>query len=75
MACSKFAFLCSPVTGHPIAFPQLLGGVERDADGRIIGARSLLSIWMTHVNFSQVNMDDAGNIAGTSDWVSFPIDT
>ncbi|KAL0275927.1 UNVERIFIED_CONTAM: hypothetical protein PYX00_003640 [Menopon gallinae] len=62
----------SPVYGHPTSFPELLGGVKTDERGRIISARTLLSVWMTHVNFSQVDMDETGNVAGTGDWVSGP---
>lgn len=57
------------MTGHTITFPALLGGITRDETGKIIAARSLISVWMTHVNFSMVNMDETGNSAGTSFWV------
>jgi len=62
-------FYFSPVTGHPISFGELLGGVVKDDEGKIIRARSVLSVWMTHVNFSEVDMDATGNTAGTNDWV------
>ncbi|KAK6641750.1 hypothetical protein RUM44_013465 [Polyplax serrata] len=62
----------SPVYGHPTDFKSLLGDVVKDKRGRIISAGSLLSVWLTHVNYSQVNMDETGNSAGTSDMVSGP---
>lgn len=55
--------------GHPTDFKSLLGDVVKDKRGRIISAGSLLSVWLTHVNYSQVNMDETGNSAGTSDMV------
>lgn len=59
----------SPIYGHPTSFPELLGGLETDERGKIVSAKALLSVWLTHVNFSQVNMDETGNVAGTGDWV------
>lgn len=62
----------SPVYGHPTEYEALLGDVKRDEDGKVISAGSLLAVWLTHVNFSAVNMDETGNDAGTSDWVTGP---
>ena len=58
----------SPVTGHDINYVHLLGGIERDEEGRIVKAKALLSLWMLYVNFSDVNSDKIGNVAGTEDW-------
>ncbi|XP_055549152.1 patched domain-containing protein 3-like [Wyeomyia smithii] len=60
----------SPVTGHTVDFTELLGGVERDWSGRIVSASSVKTNWMLHVNFSEVDLDVSGNIAGTEDWVT-----
>lgn len=60
----------SPVTGHTIDYSDLLGGIERDESGRIVGATSLVSHWMVHVNYSEVDADVSGNAAGTEDWVT-----
>ncbi|XP_058824384.1 NPC intracellular cholesterol transporter 1-like [Topomyia yanbarensis] len=60
----------SPVTGHTVDYSELLGGVERDWSGRIVSATSLMSNWMLHVNYSEVDHDVSGNIAGTEDWVT-----
>lgn len=60
----------SPVTGHTIDYSELLGGIERDESGRIISATSLVSHWMVHVNYSEVDADVSGNAAGTEDWVT-----
>lgn len=51
------------------SYERLLGGVTRNGTGHIIAAKSLTSFWMTHVNFSAVDMDKTGNMAGTAEWV------
>lgn len=57
------------VTGHETNFTAVLGGVVRDASsGRIISARSLLTNFYLHLNFSEINLDRVGNAAGTEDW-------
>jgi hypothetical protein len=55
----------SPETGHVAKFTTMLGDTKVDANGKIIAARSLLSSWMLHINFSDVNSDKLGNMAGT----------
>lgn len=60
----------SPVTGHTIDYSELLGGIARDESGRIVSANSLVSHWMVHVNYSEVDADVSGNAAGTEDWVT-----
>lgn len=51
-------------------YVNLLGGVERNATGHIVKAESLQNLWMVTVNFSAVDMDKSGNLAGTADWIS-----
>ncbi|KAG7201439.1 hypothetical protein KM043_004199 [Ampulex compressa] len=58
----------SPTMGHPMDFTELLGGVTKDEQGRIIAAKAVRSQWMVYVNFSNVDMDKNANNAGTSDW-------
>ncbi|XP_055603663.1 protein patched homolog 3-like [Uranotaenia lowii] len=60
----------SPVTGHTVDYSDLLGGVQRDWQGRIVSAKSIISNWMIHVNYSEVDSDVSGNAAGTEDWVT-----
>lgn len=59
----------SPTTGHETDFVHLLGGIERNSTGHIVSAKSLLTHWMVYINFSTVDHDKNGNIAGTEDWV------
>lgn len=61
----------SPVTGHPTDFVALLGGVERDSEGLVISAKSLLTTWMLHINFSEVDSNKLGNMAGTEEWATY----
>ncbi|RZC34597.1 patched domain-containing protein 3-like [Asbolus verrucosus] len=51
-------------------YEVLLGGIERNETGHIVGAKSLQNFWMVLVNFSTVDMDKTGNYAGTADWAS-----
>lgn len=60
----------SPVLGHDMEYVSSLGGVERNNDGKIISAKSIILIWFLHVNFSSVDMQKTGNNAGTEVWVS-----
>lgn len=59
----------SPTLGHPMNYTELLGGIMRDELGRIISAKAVKTEFVTHVNFSNVNLDKIGNDAGTADWV------
>lgn len=59
----------SPMFGNLKSYEALLGGVTRNASGFITAAKSLHSFWMTHVNFSSIDMDKSGNMAGTAEWV------
>ncbi|XP_058809233.1 NPC intracellular cholesterol transporter 1-like isoform X2 [Phymastichus coffea] len=58
----------SPTLGHPMNFSQLLGGVVTDDKGRIVSAKVVKTQWMVHINFTEANMDEMGNDAGTADW-------
>nr|XP_003706373.1 PREDICTED: Niemann-Pick C1 protein-like [Megachile rotundata]XP_012147953.1 PREDICTED: Niemann-Pick C1 protein-like [Megachile rotundata] len=60
----------SPTLGHPLNFIELLGGVTKDEEGRIISARAVKTQWPVHVNFTNVDMDTYGNDAGTADWAT-----
>lgn len=55
--------------GNLKSYQALLGGVTRNSSGYITAAKSLHSFWMTHVNFSSIDMDKSGNMAGTAEWV------
>ncbi|KAF5289919.1 hypothetical protein FQA39_LY14928 [Lamprigera yunnana] len=59
-----------PVLGNLRNYERLLGGVQRNKSGHIISARSLHAHYTVYVNFSAVDMDKAGNMAGTADWAS-----
>lgn len=54
-------------------YEKLLGGIVRDPVGDIVSAKSVLSVWVTDVNFTLVDMDEAGNEIGTADWVCLKI--
>ncbi|XP_076629861.1 patched domain-containing protein 3 [Colletes latitarsis] len=60
----------SPTLGHPLNFTELLGGITRDEQGRIISARAVKTQWAVHINFSKVDMDNFGNDVGTADWAT-----
>lgn len=62
----------SLTTGHEANFQHLLSGVETN-DTHIIAATGILSHWMVYVNFSQVDHEKVGNMAGTEDWVCLHI--
>ncbi|XP_066155032.1 patched domain-containing protein 3-like [Euwallacea fornicatus] len=51
-------------------YKDLLGGVVRNETGHIIKATAIENQWFLLVNFSSVDMDKAGNIAGTREWAS-----
>lgn len=61
----------NPESGHAANFVSLLGGIERDNEGLIVSAKSLISSWMLHINFSEVDSTKLGNIAGTEDWATY----
>lgn len=60
----------SMTTGHKMNATNLLGDIKRNEAGEIIGAGSLITQWFVHVNFSEVDHEKHGNIAGTENWVS-----
>lgn len=59
----------SLTTGHKMNVTSLLGDIKRNEMGEIIGAGSLITQWFVHVNFSEVDQEKHGNIAGTENWV------
>ncbi|XP_074095417.1 patched domain-containing protein 3 isoform X1 [Cotesia typhae] len=63
----------SPTLGHPMNFTELLGGVVIDDAGKIVSAKALKTHWMLHVDFKKINMNDAGNDVGTSDWATVDV--
>lgn len=50
-------------------YKDLLGGIETDSSGKIVKAKAITNIWWVNINFSTVDMDKVGNMAGTADWV------
>lgn len=61
----------SPETGHAAEFVSLLGGIETNSSGFIMTAKSLLTTWNLHINFSEVDSTKLGNMAGTEDWATY----
>ncbi|KAG5871007.1 hypothetical protein JTB14_006974 [Gonioctena quinquepunctata] len=51
-------------------YVDLLGGVVRNESGHIVSATAIQNIWYLNVNFSAIDMDTAGNDAGTAFWAS-----
>ncbi|KAM3967251.1 LOW QUALITY PROTEIN: patched domain-containing protein 3-like [Aphomia sociella] len=63
----------NPVTGHPMNYTELFGGVQQDENGDIVSAKSVMLTWYTVVNMSAVDMNEVGNLVGTEQWVSKPL--
>lgn len=61
----------NPETGHAADFLSHLGGIKRNREGLVIGAKSLLTSWMLHINFTEVDSTKLGNMAGTEDWATY----
>lgn len=59
----------SAYSGHHSNFSELLGDIKRNSSGHIVAASALMSHWFVYLNFSNVDHDNAGNAAGTEDWV------
>lgn len=59
----------SPTLGHPVNYSELLGGITRDEQGRIVGAKVVKTQWVVHINFTKIDMNEMDNDAGTADWV------
>ncbi|CAG9837321.1 unnamed protein product [Diabrotica balteata] len=49
---------------------DLLGMVEKNETGHIVGAKALYNYWYLTKNFSAIDMEKVGNMAGTSDWAT-----
>lgn len=62
------------VSGHETNFLSMLGGVEKNAsNNEVISAKSLLLSFYLHLNFSEVDVNKVGNLAGTEDWATINI--
>lgn len=61
------------VTGHEMNFTRLLGGVEKDSEGHIVSAKSLMTMFNLHLNFSDLKINEVGNTAGTESWTTVNI--
>ncbi|XP_055387683.1 patched domain-containing protein 3-like isoform X2 [Condylostylus longicornis] len=60
----------SPVTGHMTDFSELLGGIERNEKGEIIGAKAIIIQWFINLNLEDVEKQKMGNMAGTESWIT-----
>jgi predicted RND superfamily exporter protein len=60
-------------TGHQMDLASMLGGVEKDSNGKIISAKSILTVFNLHLNFSEIDLNRVGNAAGTEDWATVDI--
>lgn len=69
-AINQNEIIISPTTGHETNFQQLLGNIRRNESGHIIAASSIMTFWMAYVNFTNVDHDKIGNLAGTEDWTT-----
>ncbi|XP_050309697.1 protein patched homolog 1-like [Anthonomus grandis grandis] len=58
------------IFGKLKSYEHLLGDVERNETGHIIKAKAIENYWLLLVNFSSVDMNKAGNMAGTGEWAS-----
>lgn len=58
------------IFGKLKSYEDLLGGVIKNESGHIIKATAIENYWLLLVNFSSVDMDKAGNMAGTGEWAS-----
>ncbi|KAH1013969.1 hypothetical protein HUJ04_002883 [Dendroctonus ponderosae] len=58
------------IFGKLKSYDHLLGGIVRNETGHIISAKAIDNYWLLLVNFSSVDMNKAGNMAGTGEWAS-----
>ncbi|KPJ02850.1 Patched domain-containing protein 3 [Papilio xuthus] len=63
----------NPISGHAVDYSKLLGGIKYNNTGHIVSAESVLFTWYTHVNMSDEDMNEAGNLVGTEDWQSIQL--
>lgn len=63
------------ISGHETNFLSMLGGVEKNAsnNNEVILAKSLLVSFHLRLNFSEVDVNKVGNLAGTEDWATINI--
>lgn len=55
----------SAVFGFPTNFTEMLGGVERDSKGMVIGAKAARQLWVTRINLTAVSAGDFADDSGT----------
>lgn len=60
----------SPYSGMQKDFSEYLGGVERDSNGMIISATSILSSYKIFGNYSEMNPDKVFEDSGLGSWAS-----
>ncbi|KAK8393963.1 hypothetical protein O3P69_006275 [Scylla paramamosain] len=55
----------SAVFGFPTNFTEMLGDIERDSRGRVIGAGATRQLWVTRINRTAVSVGDFVDDTGT----------
>ncbi|CAG4991956.1 unnamed protein product [Parnassius apollo] len=63
----------NPISGHPVDYTKLLGGIKYNSTGHIVSAEALLFTWYTQVNMSDEEMNEVGNLVGTEEWQSISL--
>lgn len=58
------------VTGFEFNPDRQLGGIERDALGKVTKATSMLISWVIRLNYSDIDLQKNGNNGGTEDWIT-----
>ncbi|XP_037793998.1 NPC intracellular cholesterol transporter 1 homolog 1b-like [Penaeus monodon] len=59
----------SAVFGFPLNATKFLGGIERDADGLIVKARTAMHLWFTKVNRTAIELGEYLNDGGSGSQV------
>ncbi|CAH0560340.1 unnamed protein product [Brassicogethes aeneus] len=57
------------IMGRMKNYRELLGNIQYE-NGTIVKAGAITNTWWVNINFSTVDMDKVGNMAGTADWAS-----
>lgn len=65
--------ISSYIFGKLKNYENLLGGIVRNESGQVISATAIQNIWYIAVDFTTIDMDKTGNMAGTADWVKYYI--
>ncbi|XP_060517935.1 protein patched homolog 3-like isoform X2 [Cylas formicarius] len=58
------------IFGNLKNYENLLGGITKNESGHIVKATAIQNYWLLNVNFSAIDMNKAGNMAGTGEWAS-----